>query len=34
MKDLLKNILEQNGSLTLQEMVMHIIAATILGSVK
>ncbi|WP_373714121.1 DUF4956 domain-containing protein [Streptococcus sp.] len=33
MKDLLKNILEQNGSLTLQEMVMHIIAATILGCV-
>lgn len=31
MKDLLRNILEQHGTLTIQDMIMHIVVAAILG---
>ncbi|AXI66861.1 DUF4956 domain-containing protein [Streptococcus suis] len=33
MKDLLRNILEQHGTLTIQDMIMHIVVAAILGGV-
>lgn len=33
MKDLLRNVLEQHGTLTIQDMIMHIVVAAILGGI-